>query len=64
MKKEYDLSKLTEANSPLKEKASKQKGIDEKKQKSFYESIGYKNTKDSKEVPLNAYVKIKNTELK
>jgi ribosomal protein S18 acetylase RimI-like enzyme len=37
---------------------------DEEKQLKFYESIGYKNTKDLKEIPLNAFVKMAGVELK
>ena len=36
---------------------------DEEKQKLFYESIGYKNTRDLKEVPLNSFVKMNGIEL-
>jgi ribosomal protein S18 acetylase RimI-like enzyme len=36
---------------------------DEERQKLFYESMGYKNTKDLKEIPLNTFVKIEGGEL-
>lgn len=36
---------------------------DEEKQVRFYESLGYKNTKDLKEIPLNAFVKMSGVEL-
>ena len=36
---------------------------DEERQKIFYESLGYKNTKDLKKNPLNAYVQIAGREL-
>jgi ribosomal protein S18 acetylase RimI-like enzyme len=36
---------------------------DEERQKKFYESLGYKNTKDLKKIPLNAFVKIPGKEL-
>jgi len=36
---------------------------DEERQKLFYESLGYKNTKDLKKVPLNAYVQITGRDL-
>jgi hypothetical protein len=36
---------------------------DEERQKKFYESLGYKNTKDLKKTPLNAFVKIPGREL-
>lgn len=36
---------------------------DEKRQKKFYESLGYKNTRTLKRVPLNCYVKIKDIDL-
>lgn len=36
---------------------------DEDKQKSFYESVGYKNIKDLKETKLNAYAKALGTKL-
>lgn len=36
---------------------------DEERQKKFYESLGYKNTKDLKKLPLNAFVQITGTEL-
>ena len=36
---------------------------DEERQKKFYESLGYKNTKDLKKIPLNAFVKISGKEL-
>jgi ribosomal protein S18 acetylase RimI-like enzyme len=36
---------------------------DEERQKKFYESLGYKNTKDLKMTPLNAFVKIPGREL-
>jgi len=36
---------------------------DEKRQKSFYESLGYKNTKDLQKTPLNAYVQITGRDL-
>ena len=36
---------------------------DEVHQKKFYESLGYKNTKDLRKIPLNAFVKITGREL-
>ena len=36
---------------------------DEERQKRFYESLGYKNTKDLIKIPLNAFVQIKGMEL-
>jgi len=36
---------------------------DEERQKLFYESLGYKNTKDLKKTPLNAYVQITGRDL-
>lgn len=36
---------------------------DEEKQKLFYESLGYKNTKSLQKTKLNAFVKIKGVEL-
>lgn len=36
---------------------------DEEKQLKFYESLGYKNTKELKEVPLNTFVKMQGIEL-
>lgn len=36
---------------------------DEERQKRFYESLGYKNTRDIKKLTLNAFVKIKGMEL-
>ena len=36
---------------------------DEERQKLFYESLGYKNTKDLKKTQLNAYVQITGREL-
>lgn len=36
---------------------------DEVKQKKFYESMGYKNTKELKEIPLNTFVRMKGVEL-
>lgn len=36
---------------------------DEQKQREFYQSLGYKNTKDLKNIVLNSYVKIKGAEL-
>ena len=36
---------------------------DEERQKMFYESLGYRNTKDLKKFPLNAYVQIADREL-
>lgn len=36
---------------------------DEEKQKLFYKSVGFKNTKELKKHTLNAFVKIRNTEL-
>ena len=36
---------------------------DEDRQKHFYESLGYKNTKSLKKVCLNCYVKIKGMDL-
>ena len=36
---------------------------DEEKQLKFYESLGYKNTRGLKEVPLNSFVKMKGVEL-
>ena len=36
---------------------------DEEKQKKFYESMGYKNTKPLKKIPLNCYVKMNNIDL-
>jgi len=36
---------------------------DEERQIIFYESLGYKNTKDLKKIPLNAYVQIAGREL-
>ena len=36
---------------------------DEERQKLFYESMGYKNTKDLKKIPLNVYVKMPGQEL-
>ena len=36
---------------------------DEERQKRFYESLGYKNTRDTKKLTLNAFVKIKGMEL-
>lgn len=36
---------------------------DEERQKLFYESLGYKNTRDLKKIPLNAYVKMPGQEL-
>lgn len=36
---------------------------DEERQKKFYESLGYKNTKDLKKMPLNAFVQITGREL-
>ena len=35
----------------------------EERQKRFYESLGYKNTKDLEKIPLNAYVQIKGVDL-
>ena len=35
----------------------------EEKQIKFYESLGYKNTKDLRKMPLNSFVKIKGLEL-
>ncbi len=37
---------------------------DEEKQISFYKSLGYSNTKELKEIPLNAFVQMKGIELK
>jgi hypothetical protein len=31
---------------------------DEERQRAFYESLGYKNTKDLEKIKLNAYVQI------
>ena len=36
---------------------------DEAEQKAFYESLGYRNTKDLTRIPLNAYVQITGLEL-
>ena len=36
---------------------------DEEKQLKFYESLGYKNTKDLKDIPLNTFVKMNGLEL-
>ena len=36
---------------------------DEERQLKFYESLGYKNTKDLKKMPLNAFVQITGREL-
>lgn len=36
---------------------------DEEKQLKFYESLGYRNTKELKEVPLNTFVKMRGVEL-
>tara|TARA_Y100000590_G_C15136973_1_gene794689 strand:- start:92 stop:523 length:432 start_codon:yes stop_codon:yes gene_type:complete len=36
---------------------------DEEKQLKFYESLGYKNTRGLKKVPLNTFVKMKGVEL-
>jgi len=36
---------------------------DEERQKLFYESLGFKNTKDLKKIPLNAYVQIAGRDL-
>lgn len=36
---------------------------DEEKQRQFYQSLGYKNTKDLEKVVLNAFVKMKDVEL-
>ena len=36
---------------------------DEERQKLFYESLGFKNTKDLKKMPLNAYVQIAGRDL-
>lgn len=36
---------------------------DEEKQLRFYESLGYKNTKNLSDIPLNAFVKMKGAEL-
>ena len=36
---------------------------DEERQLKFYESLGYKNTKDLKKIPLNAFVQITGREL-
>ncbi|MFT3893021.1 MAG: GNAT family N-acetyltransferase [Anaerolineales bacterium] len=36
---------------------------DEERQIKFYESLGYKNTKDLKKIPLNAFVQISGMEL-
>lgn len=37
---------------------------DEKKQLDFYESLGYSNTKELRDIPLNSFVKMKGIELK
>ena len=36
---------------------------DEERQRLFYESLGYKNTKDLEKIKLNCYVKMNNIEL-
>ncbi len=36
---------------------------DEEKQLKFYQSLGYKNTKDLKDIPLNAFVRMNGIEL-
>ena len=36
---------------------------DEERQKLFYESLGYKNTKELQKMPLNAYVQFAGRDL-